>query len=407
MSWRDDLQRVTLPDGRRLIGASFRGVTFFVESSDRSGGRRTVTHEFPLRDDPYVEDLGRRARSFSIEGYVVGDGYVRQRDDLLSALEDVAGPGELVHPYHGRRRAICESVRVRESIADGGMAVLSIEFAEAPAQGVVATEEPDLAEQVEESATAALAAAEVELVADFDVEGQPSFAIESLADHLDGVAEDLGAALSGITMTTQELAALTAEVELLRLEASSIVRDPAEAMAAFRGVILAIGDALTEEPRALLRALLDTYDLAELPLVEATTETRTRERANQEALSAALRRVLLVEAARVIPRVTYETHEDAVADRDELVALLDEQAAAAGDAAYPALVGLRARVLRAVPGDAALARVLTISRRVPVPSLLLSYQLYGSVEQEEDILARNRSRHPGFLSGSLRVLSDG
>jgi prophage DNA circulation protein len=44
--------------------ASFRGVIFHVETGGKSSGRRTVTHEYPKRDDPYAEDMGRVARHF-------------------------------------------------------------------------------------------------------------------------------------------------------------------------------------------------------------------------------------------------------------------------------------------------------------------------------------------------------
>jgi prophage DNA circulation protein len=98
--------------------------------------------------------------------------------------------------------------------------------------------------------------------------------------------------------------------------------------------------------------------------------------------------------------------DDAMAARDSIAELLDEQAAAAGDTAYPALVDLRSEVLRAVPGASQFARIVTVSRSVPIPSLLLAYQLYGSVDLESDIIARNAIRHPGFVAGDLKVLSD-
>src|SRR5262245_27796266 len=119
MTWREDLRRIAI-DGRELVGASFRGAPFLVESSERSGGRRVVVHEFPLRDEPFVEDLGKRGSVFRVDGYVIGDDYLTQRDALLAALEDESGPGELVHPYHGVRRAVCVNLGVRETRSDGG-----------------------------------------------------------------------------------------------------------------------------------------------------------------------------------------------------------------------------------------------------------------------------------------------
>ena len=53
---------------QNLRPASFRGVAFDVaESAGRSGGRAIVTHEFPLRDLPFNEDLGAATHTYEID----------------------------------------------------------------------------------------------------------------------------------------------------------------------------------------------------------------------------------------------------------------------------------------------------------------------------------------------------
>ncbi|HET7500656.1 MAG TPA: DNA circularization N-terminal domain-containing protein [Kofleriaceae bacterium] len=404
MSWLDGLRKVKF-NGKELIGASFRGVPFFVETSERTGGRRMVTHEFPGRDEPFVEDLGRKPATFRVDGYVIGDDYLAQRDALRAALEDTAGPGELVHPYHGVRRAICTNLSVRETRMDGRMAVFAVELAETPAQAPAPTVEPDPAGQVAARADAAVAAAKAELVEQFDPSGLPSFALASAEAALQSAAAGLSAKLAPAVRATQELAALDSQTRLLAAQASSLVRQPADAFDAFGAALTSLGDTAQNAPGAVLNALLDAYGVDLGPPVAATTLTRQREAANQLALVAALRRVMVIEAARLAPRVPYASIEEATAARDRVASQLEEQAASAGDTAYPALVTLRTEVLRAVPGTAVLARIVTITRAMPIPSLVLAYQLYGSVAQEADILARNQIRHPGFVSGELKVLS--
>lgn len=405
MSWREELRRVNV-DGRKLIGASFRGVGFFVEASDRSGGRRAVVHEFPLREDPFVEDLGRKARTFRVEGYVIGDDYLTQRDALLAKLEDESGPGLLVHPHYGTRVAICVSVSVRESKADGGMATFAIEFAEAPAQAAVANVAVDAAGQVALSADAAVVASDTEFVEQFDPAGIPAFALASAEGALSLAVGGLGAVLAPIVGEAQELAELTGRVELLTATASSLVREPTAVLGAFRETITALVQAIAASPGAVMRALFDAYDVELGPVVVAITATRARELVNQAALVGALRRAIAIEAARLAPLVPYASIDEAAAARDQVAAMLEEQATTADDTAYPALVNLRSEVLRSVPGGSAFARVVTVTRNVPIPSLLLAYQLYGSVDNELDIIARNGSAHPGFLAGDLQVLSD-
>lgn len=406
MTWRDDLRRVTLPDGRVLIGASFRGVPFFVESGERGGGRRVVVHEFPLRDEPFVEDLGRKARPFRIDGYVIGDDYLAQRDALLAALEDTAGPGELVEPYHGVKRAVCVGLSVRSTRADGGMATLAIEFVEAPAQSLVPVVVVDTAEQVDAAADAAIEAAEAELEESYDVAGLPAFALASAETALTRAAEGLDEYLGPVASTTQELAAFTGRIAILTAQASSLVREPLEAFADFREAIVAMADTIAAAPGAVVDALVEAYSVDLGDLVIETTATREQEAANQAALTGALRRTIAIEAARLAPLVSYASIEEATETRDAIAEMLEEQATEAGDTAYPALVNLRSELLRAVPGDAVYARVVAVTRPVPVPSLLLAYQLYGSVDDEADIIARNAVRHPGFVAGELRVLSD-
>lgn len=406
MTWREDLRRVIV-DGKQLIGASFRGASFFVESSERSGGRRVVVHEFPLRNDPFVEDLGRKARSFRVDGYVIGDGYIAKRDALLSALEDASGPGELVHPYHGVRRAVPVSVAVRETRAEGGIAMFAIEFAEAPAQAPTPVEVVDSVEVVGKAADGAIAAAKAELVQRYSAARLPAFALESAENALIRASNGLEAALAPVATKAQELAALRSRVALITARASSLARSPSDAFDGFREAATALSDAAITAPWAVLDAVLDAYevDLGESP--PATTSTRQRELVNHDALTGALRRVIAVEAARLAPRVPFPTIEDATATRDQVAVHLADQAGGADDAAYPALVNLRANLLRAVPGGATFARIVPAFRPVAVSSLVLAHQLYGAVNLEADIIARNRVRHPGFISGDLRVLSNG
>jgi prophage DNA circulation protein len=406
VSWRDDLGKVRHPDGRRLIGASFRGVAFFVEEVQRSGGRRTHPHEFPGGDDPHVDDLGRRARVFPVTGYVLGDDYVSQRDKLIEALEDVPGPGRLAHPYYGTRRAICSGFDTRESISSGGVAEFTIEFTETPAQDIAPVEAFDPAGDVSLSADAALAANADEFAADFDTDDLPSHAIASSTAVIQDMSASLNDALSPIIEVTSELASMNQELTILSAEASSLVREPGEILGSFQSALAVVAETALGAPLSVLQAFSSAY-LTDLgPEPPDTTPTRQRELANRQALERALKRILVIEAARLAPLGAYDSIDYAIATRDQLVAHLDEQAELAGDATYQAIMDLRASLTRAVPGEANLARVVTLSQRTAIPSILLAYRLYGSVDGEDDIIARNRPRHPGFMAGDLEVLSD-
>jgi prophage DNA circulation protein len=147
IAWRQYLKR-----------ASFRGQQFYVDTGVRESGRRVVGHEFPKRDVPYAEDMGRRAREFTVRGYLIvyptggsdnssyfpndplkRASYIKARDALIAALESTDGPANLQLPLLGILNVMCQRYRVTEEEKYGGYCVFDMtfmEFGQAP-QNVV------------------------------------------------------------------------------------------------------------------------------------------------------------------------------------------------------------------------------------------------------------------------------
>ncbi|HEV7286025.1 MAG TPA: DNA circularization N-terminal domain-containing protein, partial [Kaistia sp.] len=188
MAWRDQLRP-----------ASFRGVPFHVDDDDLSAGRRVQIHEYPQRDKPYAEDLGRATRRITVVGYLIGPDYMAARDRLLAAVEE-AGPGELVHPQFGALQVVVEEFRTTHSSREGGMARISITFVEAGelAFPTAAAHTPSL---VEQRADALRLASLDDFEGTFRIGGLPDFvaagALADLTRILDFVEGLLGVRPSG------------------------------------------------------------------------------------------------------------------------------------------------------------------------------------------------------------------
>lgn len=405
MGWVDELARVTHPDGRQLIGASFRGVPFFVEDSERTGGRRIARHEFIDASDPKIDDLGKKANDFRVTGYVLGDEYMGQRDQLMSALQDVAGPGDLVHPFFGHIRAQVGGVGVSESKTDGGQATFQIEFAHAPVTSSP-TAAIDLKVQVRDQAERLVVVNRARLEGAAVIAGQPAYALQSLSTDLAGVSDDLNDRLSSVVLVTQELALMSQAINVLTSQSVALVRTPGVMLDNMIGATQLLVESTLNAPLEITRAIIDTYAFPRQADALGTTDARVQERINQLAYSDAIRAVLVCEAARIVTGVSFRSVEEATSTRDLIVDALDELAATAGNDTFPDIVNLRSGILKAIPGDETLARIQTIVRNTDQPSILLSYQLYGDTDSAADIVARNQSQHPAYMSGSLSVLSD-
>ncbi len=113
------------PWAATLQTASWRGLPFAVRSSLIRRGRRVAVHEYPFRDEVWVEDLGRGTRMVSFSAFLIGDDVFQQRDAMAAAAE-TAGTGLLVHPSLGSMSASLIEFSAGER-ADLGR-VVEIEF---------------------------------------------------------------------------------------------------------------------------------------------------------------------------------------------------------------------------------------------------------------------------------------
>jgi prophage DNA circulation protein len=99
-----------------LWPASFKGVPFWAERDKDVVGKRLAVHEFPGRDDPFIEDLGAKARTFDLTAYFVDDDADIEADAFIAAVLQ-AGPGVLVLPAQGpinARAHLAERERIRD-----------------------------------------------------------------------------------------------------------------------------------------------------------------------------------------------------------------------------------------------------------------------------------------------------
>lgn len=112
-----------------LLPASWRGASFGVRTTGWRTGRRVVTHQYPFRDLPYSEDLGREARHLSFSGFVVGDDAAFQASALLNACEQ-KGAGELIHPIYGSYQQQLVSVETEERWDNGRVVEFRFQFVE-------------------------------------------------------------------------------------------------------------------------------------------------------------------------------------------------------------------------------------------------------------------------------------
>lgn len=125
-----------------LVIASFRGAQFHTETTGRRSGRRTVVHEYPKRNIPYAEDMGRSAVKWSFTGYLIlGDkglpgNVMTQVAQLIGALE-ADDAGFLIHPILGAMLVMCENYSYSDKRTAGGYFEFDMQFVEAGSPAMI------------------------------------------------------------------------------------------------------------------------------------------------------------------------------------------------------------------------------------------------------------------------------
>lgn len=388
--------------------ASFRGVAFHVEGDELGVGRRKQVHEYPGRDKPYIEDMGRATRKGTIEAFLVGTDYMTQRDRLLGALEQ-GGPGELVHPWYGRMQVdIEEGCRVRHGVRDGGYCAITISFVEAGELSFPSVTEATSA-QLQLAADAAQAASTSEFGSFFTVGGLPSFVLDDALKSFNGTMRALEAGMLNLRSVNQ------VAINLLNGDLSDLLPNSYSLANRFYGLFtqaqaLGTGADADDINHATAMATVGATELFPQPPSAASGATAVRQQSatNAAAIATLAHGAVLVQAAGMVSFMGLPVLDDAAQLRTSLLRTLDAHCLRCRtDEAYAAFRELRNCVHRDITRKMRSAAKLRDYTPLEVlPAIVLAYDLYEDVARDAEIVARNKVRHPGFVPAeALKVLS--
>jgi len=413
----------------QLQPASFRGVPFEVEASGITVGRRTVVHEYPQRDRPYVEDMGRATRNITLQCFVVGSDYLEQAQALMHELEE-PGPGTLIHPWLGEMEVTITSVS--ELLFDQGLGVASVT--------ITATEAGDLefpAVTADEDTEALEAADAVEKSAvdkfceDLDLSTINDWidsALEgSLLDALNFVsAGDLGKLFDyaeGVAnLADKAMALLSTDPKIFatRLAGALGLSRWATTVSAWRGVAKSLKNLCRHDK---LKARTKAYaERKGEPMSDVTRQVMK----SQAAIETLVRQLLIAQMVGVSTlvatskdvsspdgeedmRTTTRSYDEIVELRDELCQVLDDELLMEeNDEMYQVLDEARTAIFDVLTHKAdALQHVVIVKPDDVFPAVVLAYDYHDDADRDLEIARRNSVEHEGFCPASeLRVLSE-
>jgi prophage DNA circulation protein len=115
----------------KYLPASFKGVPFEAMEVNSQHGRRGAEGEFVFSENTAYADLGRRIRTYSVQGRFASSDHIALAAALIAVCE-LPGPGLLLHPTRGPITVACQQLRVRDNpLEEAGVTYFDMDMVEA------------------------------------------------------------------------------------------------------------------------------------------------------------------------------------------------------------------------------------------------------------------------------------
>lgn len=408
-----------------LREASWKGVSFFVDQSSGEFGRRAVLHEYPARDLPESEDLGRAPRKVSITAFFIGDDAWEKAQTLIAAMER-AGPGALVHPWLGywEKAALVNPGKVNWPRAGGGRVSVDLELIQ---EGDAPEPETDHSGALQEA---------VDALRDENNDNMATEWPEETDDWLTAAAKQVQSALKDFEKLMDAADKAISVVEGTITTVQSIINAPLQVISAIqsrvskiRGIAANPFSGVTAWKKLLSGAALNAWNPSGGTItINSTpawvtagskngsgTVTANNSGGSSEVLPPLpvslahwLRREIILQGIEALPGINWTSQDELDEARTLLADLLAvEMKVCTSPALFNTLSDLRVAVAAHFAGVApTLPQIITITTQADLPAVVLAYRANGDLDQLDDLIARNGVRHPGFVpAGDVKVLA--
>lgn len=377
--------------------AKFRNVPFYVPGADNSGGRRGAVHEFPKKDIPYVEDMGRKAKQFVLEAYILGEDYYSGRDALIEAL-DKEGIGKLIHPYYGSIDVFCTNYSYRETVQETRMVRFTMTFIEAGAL-TYPVSIIDTVNNVAAKKRTALQKIKDAFEKAYSIARVPYTVSQNVISTIDkglNLIEDTKRVVSAVASFQEDIDNIRGKIYQLAYDVQDLAQE-------FLDVITFATNREDSFPAAI-ENVKDQFKEMNI-LWEFVPEQQIIDEDPAIIFSDYIQQNAVINALGLVSLIEYDSYDEAIKYRDIVFNKLEGILLTVNDDdLYIALYDLKTAVAQDIESRGELlSRLATYRLNNSLPAVVVSHNLYGNIDQEQDIIDRNRIENPNFVPGGIDI----
>lgn len=405
-TWRD-----------QMLPASFRGIDFLIPQASVPVGMKVQLHEFPQRDEPFAEQLGKQAQVHRLVCWIIGDDCFERRDKFMEAVQ-TPGAGELVHPWLGRMQVKAGEAELTHDFKQGGMAAFAVTFyPDIPLKFPAA--KVNTQQQVVKASDSLLGSALARYKSAMAKVDQARLGLARLRNSLSGV----------YTVIQQQFSTIVGVFTNLTGFVQSLMNSPDSLSSLFSSYFseFSVDDYLGDDSGSSYRnsvaiATQQTEAVASIDTVsqaggvDAAAASQATANLVQDALLVQVALIISempvasqpvstvtvssVEQQAVQPIVRQEVPvaDDVIELRDNLNEAIFQASLKADPEHYMVLNTLRQTIVKHLTAVAESGvRLVEITPPETLSALVLAYRRFGDATRESEVVQRNRLRHPGFV----------
>ncbi|MFJ2527142.1 DNA circularization protein [Pseudomonas helmanticensis] len=405
-TWRD-----------QMLPASFRGISFLIPQASVPVGMKVQLHEFPQRDEPYAEQLGKQAQVHRLVCWIIGDDCFVRRDKFMEAVQ-TPGAGELVHPWLGRMQVKAGEAELTHDFKQGGMAAFAVTFyPDIPLK--FPTAKVNTQQQVVKASDSLLDSALARYKSAMAKVDQARLGFARLRNSLSGV----------YTVIQQQFSTIVGAFSNLTGFVQSLINAPDSLSSLFSSYFseFSVDDYLGDDSGSSYRnsvatatqqteAVSSINTVSDSGGVDAAVASQATANLVQDAL---LVQVALIisempvasqpvstatvssveqQAVQPIVRPEVPVADDVIELRDNLNEAIFQASLKADPEHYMVLNTLRQTIVKHLTAVAESGvRLVEITPPETLSALVLAYRRFGDATRESEVVQRNRLRHPGFV----------
>lgn len=381
---------------------SFRGIPFELETISHSGGRRLSINEFPYQINAYIEDLGQKNTSLTVDGYIISDLLTstpfQQIKELKNALESAfneGGIGLLELSYYPNRLKVYAgdfsfSINSTNKI---DFNVTFVFYKEIKPLYSVVSYQIDTQDKFLRLVNNLLS--ELSALVNFDLNS--IYPYKSYLATLKIAKDYIQTLFRGITLSDDDASSkITDRINNL---------SPSDYADYFNLIYdIATYEKTTNSLSLFVDALSYTPSNETL---SRRSKTRISMIDNERYLTHAFKQAFIGAYAVALTQEKFETRTQAIYHRANLSDLIDTEHDYAVGANFDLLTDVVNSTATYITNELAnLSTVVTIEgHNQMLPATYWSYRLYGNLDYVDDLIQRNNIVDPDFMPLSFKALS--